>query len=400
MSDRLPAGFRFSGIPCGIKASAADDLALIVSDEPAVAAGVYTQNLVHAACIDWNRKLTPGNSLRAIVVNSGNANACTGQRGIDDNRMMAQTVSEELSKNGAAVTAQDVLVLSTGVIGQHLPVDRVRSGIGQAAGCLGKSADDFLGAASAIMTTDHTRKTVIRKFGSGKNSWSVAAMAKGAGMIGPSMATMLAIMVTDFPLTPDQANTAVRAAANQSFNRISVEGHTSTNDACLLLAPPASKYTPTDAERSEFQRVLNECALKLARMIPADGEGASHLIHISITGASDEAGAERVARTIAMSNLVKTAVSGADPNWGRIVSAAGYAGVQFDLKKTSLSINGTVVFQHGEPSKFDAKSLSRLIREQFDTEIGLCLGDGPGQSEHWTSDLTADYVRLNAEYTT
>ena len=218
-------------------------------------------------------------------------------------------------------------------------------------------------------------------------------------MIGPNMATMFGIITTDFPLTPAEADAALRIAVNRSFNRISVEGHTSTNDAVVLLAnSPQGRAKPCDL--SLFQTELNRICIELAQRIPTDGEGAQHLIHIRIQGARHEQDAEKIARAIALSNLVKTAVAGGDPNWGRIVSAAGYCGAQFNVAETSLHLNGTEVFQRGQPTNFDRRATSRSIKENRLTEIVLTVGSGPGETEHWTSDLTVEYVKLNAEYTT
>lgn len=395
--DVVPRGFQFGGVACGIKPSGLPDLALVIADSPVVAAGVYTQNLVHAASIDWNRAITPTSSLRAVVINSGNANACTGARGVVDNAEMAHLVAEGLTARGAGPVAREqVLVLSTGVIGQHLPMERVRQGIGQCLGSLESSATGFAAAARAILTTDHGPKTTTVRHHSG---FAIAAMCKGAGMIGPNMATMLGIIATDFPLTADLADAALRQAVKCSFNRISVEGHTSTNDAVLLLAPVAKSPPPADG-LAHFQTEFDRLCIDLAQRIPTDGEGAQHLIHIRVEGARDEADAERIARAIALSNLVKTAVAGGDPNWGRIVSAAGYSGARFSVAETSLLLNGIEVFKVGQPTDFDRRLASRSIKQNRLTEILLTVGAGPGRTEHWTSDLTVDYVKLNAEYTT
>jgi glutamate N-acetyltransferase / amino-acid N-acetyltransferase len=396
MDHRLPTGFRFAGIHCGIK-PAKPDLALIVTDKPSCAFGVYTQNLVRAACIDWNRSITPSRILRAIVINSGNANACTGESGRRDNQEMAELVAKELGN----ADAKQVAVLSTGVIGQALPMAKLRTGIPQAVRELASDQRAFERASKSILTTDKGSKTEFRTFNAGGRSFSLAAMGKGAGMIGPNMATMLGFIVTDFPVPFDNGQSILKQAVDLSFNRISVEGHTSTNDGVILLAPnQATKGEPSLEAVKEFQATLIDLCCSVAKKIPTDGEGASHLIHIKITGATNDADADRIARTIALSNLVKTAVSGADPNWGRIVSAAGYAGVSMDVSRTSLSINGLQVFDHGTPTKFNSREVSESIRHNFNTEIDLCVGSGSGTAEHWTSDLTADYVKLNAEYTT
>lgn len=397
----LPVGFRFAGIHAGIKPDK-HDLSLVVADQACVAAGVYTQNLVRAACIDWNRAITPTDGLRGVIVNSGNANACTGVQGVRDNRELAALLAGRLSDaDRSPVRAEQILVLSTGVIGRPMPMQVLREGVPAACQRLGTTRADFEAAATGIMTTDHHRKTVMESWEWEGERFSIAAMAKGAGMIGPAMATMLAIIATDFPLSPQQADTFLREAVAGSFNRISVEGHTSTNDSCLLLArPQAGAAGQPEGSLREFRSRLAAATLQLAKQIPADGEGATHLIRIEVSGAVDEAGADRIARTIALSNLVKTAIAGADPNWGRIVSAAGYAGVPFEVHQTSLEINGLLLFRDGEPVAFDAKTVSRAIREPFETLIQLQVGSGPGKASHYTSDLTADYVRLNADYTT
>ncbi len=394
---RLPQGYWFGGVACGIKPSGLPDLAVVLAAEAVVAAGVYTQNLVHAASIDWNRAITPSEALRAVVINSGNANACTGAQGVADNAEMAIRIAAKLSeREGGQVGREQVLVLSTGVIGQHLPMDCVRSGIDRCLEAAEASAAGFAAAARAILTTDHGPKSAIVD---GPSGYKLAAMCKGAGMIGPNMATMLGIIVTDFPLTAQQADAALRRAVDRSFNRISVEGHTSTNDAVLLLAPRCSA-ADNSAQLADFQECLNQLCIDLAKRIPTDGEGAQHLIHIQVRGARNAVEADRIARAIALSNLVKTAIAGGDPNWGRIVSAAGYCGAQFSVDETSLRLNGIEVFRDGQPTAFDRRAASQSIRDNRLTEIRLSVGSGPGETEHWTSDLTVDYVKLNAEYTT
>ena len=390
----VPPGFRFSGVHCGIK-PADRDLAVVLADSECTAAGVYTQNLVRAASIDWNRRVTPTDRARCVVMNSGNANACTGVQGEKDNEQMAVVAAAEI---GCAPS--QVLVLSTGVIGQALPMSAIEPGVHQAIAVAKGDSDGFLAAADAIRTTDRFSKfdcqPVLLQEGP---AGTILGVAKGAGMIGPNMATLLAILVTDCSLSPQQADELLRWSVNQSFNRISVEGHTSTNDACLLLGgsgPPLSD--PADLE--QFRRSLVTCMINLAKQIPADGEGASHLVQIRVVGAASDGPADQIARTVANSALVKTAVTGADPNWGRIVSAAGYAGVDFCLSETSLSIADHCVFRNGQPIPFSATEVSRCMAESDQVEIELRVGGGPGSAYHWTSDLTTDYVRLNSEYTT
>lgn len=392
----LPSGFKFSGVTSGIKPSGSPDLALIVCEQPTVAAGVYTSNLIHAANIDWNRSITPTDRFRALVVNSGNANACTGDQGIEDNRQMAAEAAGAIGCD-----AKQVCVLSTGIIGRHLPMERVVAGIGSANDCLGTSNEHFEAASRAILTTDKENKTAHRSFQLKDKTVNIVGMAKGAGMIGPRMATMLAVICTDAKISSTNAQIVLTVAADASFNRISVEGHMSTSDAMLLIASGAGEAEIDSPECVQtFSRHLNELCVELARQIPADGEGATHLIEIRVTGAKTDADADKIARSIAASSLVKTAIAGNDPNWGRIVSAAGYCGVDIAAEDVALTLNGHPVFSAGQPLAFDARTVSHSIRDSFDTSVELVVGSGPGKAVHWTSDLTVDYVRFNSEYTT
>jgi glutamate N-acetyltransferase/amino-acid N-acetyltransferase len=392
---QLPLGFKFGGLACGIKPSGKKDLAIISTDEPAVAAGVYTQNVVCAASIDWNRSITPSDQFRGLVVNSGNANACTGKQGVANNLAMAKAVADSLGGK-----TESVAVLSTGVIGHQLPLDQVRLGIEKLMAQTDATEAGFEDAADAITTTDKSRKTASRQIKIDGETISVAAMAKGAGMIGPKMATMLAVVCTDANVSVEQAAAMVKQAADRSFNQISVEGHTSTNDALLLVCSGRVGKVFSSDGVAMLQSAIDEVCIETAKMIPADGEGASHLIEIEVKGAACNADAETVARTIASSNLVKTAIAGADPNWGRIVSAAGYADVPMAAEAYRLELNGFLIFADGEPVDFDAKAVSDAIAESFDTKVSLRVGNGPGTAKHWTSDLTVDYVRFNSEYTT
>lgn len=393
---KLPIGFRYAGVACGIKASGKEDLAIITTDGPAVCAGVYTQNIVRAASIDWNRRLTPCDNFRALIVNSGNANACTGSQGLKNNQTMACEVADCLDTVPA-----NIGVLSTGIIGVQLPMDKLRAGILTAVAGLGDTEDHFAAASGAITTTDKSPKTAHLTYNIDGDQVRISAMAKGAGMIGPRMATMLAVVMTDAPLTPTVAQSILKQATEKSFNRISVEGHMSTNDAVMLISTGRSKAkidtAPLIAQLSAF---IAQTCVELATQIPSDGEGATHLIEITVTGAKSDSDADRIARTVANSALVKTAITGSDPNWGRIVSAAGYSGADVDADSIELKINGHQLFKNGQPVPFDEKKVSDAIAESFDTKIDLRVGSGAGQSNHWTSDLTVDYVRFNSEYTT
>jgi glutamate N-acetyltransferase/amino-acid N-acetyltransferase len=281
-------------------------------------------------------------------------------------------------------------------------MNKIKSGIELAAKSLGPSDDHFLDACDGIMTTDAFRKTAHRNVTTSHGSHAIVGMCKGAGMIGPKMATMLAIVVTDAPIEATQAQRLLQAAANRSFNCISVEGHMSTNDSLVLLAQAPSAKHPSlnDADLAMFEAELTELCIDLAKMIPDDGEGATHLIEICVHGANTQADADAIARNIALSNLVKTAITGGDPNWGRIVSAAGFAGVPIHPKRTALKINSIPLFDAGEPLEFDAKVVSESIRSSKLTSIDLQVGLGPGSATHWTTDLNTEYVRFNSEYST
>ena len=390
----LPTGFRYAGVTCGIKPSGKPDLSLIVSDQPVVTAGVYTRNQVIAAPVVLSQKRTPSASIRAVVTNSGNANACTGDHGMQDAAQMCEQVAELIG-----CSAKDVLVMSTGIIGKPLPMDCVQRGIGDAYSRLASDHDSFLDSAEAIRTTDKERKTVFHRMDFGDRSFQIAAMAKGAGMIAPNMATMLSVILTDAPLTPEVAQTSLQRATDSSFKRVSVDGHTSTNDTLLLLC--SGSGAPLDGQELEtFQQELTAAAIVLAKKLVADGEGASHVMAIQVHGAEDEASAELIARTVAASPLVKTAVTGGDPNWGRIVSAAGYAGAAIVSEKITLEICGTTIYSKGSPVHFDESALSKKMKSSAEVAIVLGVGDGPGSVEYWASDLTTDYVEFNSEYTT
>ncbi len=392
--DILPAGFQFAGVTCGIKASGKSDLALIVTDHPVTAAGVYTKNQIVAAPVTLSRSRTPSSHIRAVVINSGNANACTGDQGMADAKTMCRRVADRIG-----CEPDDVLVMSTGVIGRPLPMEKIENGIDQASAELISDSPAFVRAAEAIRTTDAERKTVTREIEIGGRKIKFAAMAKGAGMIAPNMATMLAVMMTDATLSADSIKAVLTEAADRSFNRVSVDGHTSTNDTFLLLA--SGRDEPLAGEElSQFQSHINDVSISLAKQLVEDGEGAVHTMAIRIRGAANVGDAETIAKTVAASPLVKTAITGGDPNWGRIVSAAGYADATIDPAKTSLKICGEEIYRGGTPVPFDAKALSTKMREKKEVPVELTVGDGPGESEYWSSDLTCDYVRFNSEYTT
>ncbi len=396
MVHYVPQGFLLAGVSCGIKDSGKKDLSLIVADAPSVAAGVYTQNVVHAAAVAQNRSKTPSDRIRAVVINSGNANACTGKQGREDALAMA-----ELAANTCDSDPAQVLVMSTGIIGETLPMQQIAEGIRLAAGELRGDEAALIAAAHGMMTTDQFAKIVSREVDLAGRRVRVSGMAKGAGMIGPQMATMLAVVLTDAPLTPRVAQSLLQHAVDRSFNCISVEGHMSTSDTVLLLASGQAGGPPLAGDQLEpLQEVVDDLCIALAKMIPEDGEGATHRITIDVTGCKSRDDAWRIASTVANSPLVKTGVAGADPNWGRIVSATGYAGVPFDPDQMTLSINGTLLYRGGEPVPFDAAAVSRSLRDHRDVQIELNFAEGSASVRFWTSDLTVEYVRFNSEYTT
>lgn len=393
----IPKGFRYAGVGCGIKASQAKDLALILSETPATAAGVYTQNQVVAAPVLLCKERTPQTTCRAVIVNSGNANACTGGQGMTDALRMCELVGE----NCSGVAAEQTLVMSTGVIGHKLPMQKIVDGVPALAASLGDTEESFCAAADAILTTDISRKIEARTFSIQGKDVCLAGMAKGAGMIGPNMATMLGCLTTDLALNSEQAQEILRSAVAKSFNSISVEGHTSTNDTVLLLANGrASNDALSNEDIQLFSRHLTEQCIELAKMIPTDGEGASHLIEIRVDGADSDEDAEEIAMVVASSNLVKTAVYGNDPNWGRIVSAAGYAKAKVDVDNMSLKVNDIRLFAKGEPLVFDEAAASASMRDSHMVVIELSVGAGAGAGVHWSSDLGVKYVQFNSEYTT
>jgi glutamate N-acetyltransferase/amino-acid N-acetyltransferase len=403
MSIRLPQGYRAAGVYSGVKrADNKLDLALIVSDRPAVAAGVYTKNLVCAAPVKIDRERTPSDSIRVVAINSGVANACTGDQGDADARQMAAWAAESVDAR-----PEQALVMSTGVIGSMLPMEKIQAGIKAAAGKLGDSPQSLEDAARGIMTTDTVPKICGREVTIGGIPTRITGIAKGAAMIGPNMATMLSLVMTDAALRKEDAHAALLAAVDESFHCISVDGHMSTNDTVILLAngtagsegkfsaPPLSGKGLDD-----FRTTLFEVCEDLAQSIPADGEGATHLITVEVHGCRTRPDALKISKTIADSPLVKTAIAGADPNWGRVVSAAGYAGVQFDPSKVTLYLNGLLLYERGAPVDFNPEAVSKSIAGDRDTSIVLILEEGKACARFWTTDLTAEYVRLNADYTT
>jgi glutamate N-acetyltransferase/amino-acid N-acetyltransferase len=392
----VPKGFRASAVKAGIKPSGNLDLALLAADGPCAAAGTFTTNRIAAAPVQWDRKLLPSSKIRAIVVNAGNANAATGAEGLANTMATAEAVAK-----GLGCEPEAVLVASTGVIGHQLPMDRVRAGVAKVLTDLSHADSGFRAASDAILTTDTHPKVVSLRKEIGGTDVRLLGICKGAAMIGPRMATMLAFLITDAAVAPDDLARILVPAVEDSFNCISVEGHASTNDTVLLLANGAAGGpTLKGADLDTFAEMVRSACVDLARMIPGDGEGATHRITIDVEGARTRDEALAIARAVADSPLVKTAIHGADPNWGRIVSAAGYSGVIFEEADLSLWLNGTSLYKGGVPQPFDAGAVSADLRKNRETSIRLALTHGPAAVRFWTSDLTAEYVRLNADYTT
>ena len=387
----LPTGFKAAAVKAGIKPSGGLDLAVLVSDRECSAAGTFTTNRVAAAPVHWDRALLPSKGIRAIVINAGNANAATGQQGLDNARSTAGGAAAILG-----CETEQVLVASTGVIGHQLPMPRVEAGLRAALDDLSDDPARFHEASRAIMTTDTRPKIVSLRREVNGGTITLLGLAKGAAMIGPNMATMLGFLLTDAQVDPERLRGMLKHAVEGSFNCISVEGHMSTNDTVLALANGASGSEDDDVLAS----MIEEACITLAKMIPDDGEGATHLITIDVEGASTPEDARTIAKAVADSPLVKTAIHGADPNWGRIVSAAGYAGVPFEEADLSLWLNDTPLYRDGVPLPFDDVETSNFLRSNRETSIRLVLNHGDAKIRFWTCDLTAEYIRLNADYTT
>jgi glutamate N-acetyltransferase/amino-acid N-acetyltransferase len=379
----IPKGFQFAGVRCGLK-NKRRDLGLVVSDRLCSAAGVFTQNLVRAASVDHTSAAVKRGYLRALVVNSGNANCCTGEQGMRDVIRMTELVGEAVG-----VPDLEVAVAQTGVIGQPIDMAKVEHGVSEASVSLSEDPAPFL---EAILTTDLTEKYACASIGEAR----IYAAGKGSGMIAPDMATMLGFIVTDLKVDSARLDSALRGACDASFNCLTVDGDTSTNDMVLALANGASGVEPGD---EELDRAMHEVCVSLAKQIARDGEGATKLIEVRVTGSDNP---KRVAMAVANSPLVKTAMFGCDPNWGRILAAAGRAGVEFDPANAVLTIWSSseriVLFEHGAPTEFDHKQASAALRSD-EVVIDLVIGAGPPTTV-FTCDLGYGYVRINAEYHT
>lgn len=389
-------GFRFSAVEAAIKKPGRLDLALICSDAPAAVAAVYTTNKVKAAPVLLDMERTTSGTCRAVVVNSGNANACTGDRGMEDARETARLVAERIG-----APEHEVLVSSTGVIGVPLPMERVRGGIPPLVEGLGSATLDQI--AAAIMTTDTFPKLEARTGAAGGVGYTIAGIAKGAGMIMPNMATMLAFIVTDAAVDPQWLDRIFRRANDTSFNAITVDGDMSTNDTAIIMANGAAG-TPVLSEGSEgaaeFAALLEEVLISLAKLIVKDGEGATKFVEVTVKGARSDADAKRAAMAVANSCLVKTAFFGQDANWGRIFAAVGYSGADVAPDRAELFFDDVRMVQGGVFAGGDAEARGTgvLRKKEFTVTVDLHLGDG--RATVYTSDLSYDYVKINADYRT
>lgn len=395
-----PVGFSAGSVAAGIKYPDRLDLTLVVSERPCAAAGVFTQNQVAAAPVLVSRAnlAAAQTAIRAVVANAGNANACTGAPGLADARVVGEETAAVL---GCA--PEQVLILSTGVIGAPLPMDKVRAGIREAAQTL--TPDGGALAAQAIMTTDTHPKQMAVRVELSDGPVTIGGMAKGSGMIHPNMATMLAVLTTDAVVPADLLEGILATAVSQSFNRISVDGDTSTNDTVFLLANGAGGAAmKTAADQEKMREAITAVCTALAQRIVRDGEGATKFVTLRVTGAAGPAAAHRVAETIATSPLVKTAFAGSDANWGRILAAAGRAGVTFDQNQTALWIAAPdeeplQLVAGGTPTAYAEADAARIFTEA-EIDVTLQIGDGPGEATMWTTDLTHEYVTINADYRT
>ena len=388
MSVTFAQGFSAAGVEAGISAvEGKKDLALVVNNGPLdMAAGVFTSNRFCAAPVQWTRKIVADGHVKAVILNSGGANACTGQPGYEQSKATAQKVAALVGAKDS-----DIAVCSTGLIGELLPLDHVLSGADKAFAALADTAQAGADASHAIMTTDTKPKTVELE---GSNGFHVGGMVKGSGMIAPQLATMLCVITTDAVVSAGQLQAALNAGVEMSFNRIDVDGCMSTNDTVLLLASGASGIEP---DPDEFKDLVAQATASLARQIIGDGEGASHDIRVKVTGATTEDAALACGRAVAASNLLKCAISGNDPNWGRIVSSLGTVPPEvapYDSNKVTVDVNGVRICENGGAGR-DRSEVDMTPRE---VHIDIDLHAGKAEATVWTDDLTHEYVHINADY--
>ncbi len=387
-------GFAASGVAAGIKpGSEKKDCALVFSDRPASAAGVFTTNVVRAPGVEWCAQVCKRGRARGVFINSGNANACTGDGGRADVVATAERV--------AALTEtspEEICVCSTGVIGVRLPMDKVLDGAARCVEALAPSGG--IDAATAIMTTDVVRKEFAVELPLGAGTVRIGGMSKGAGMIAPNMATTIAVVTTDATVAPAHLEAALRRAVDVSFNAVCVDNDMSTSDTLLVLANGAAglpALTPDSEDFRAFEAGLQAVCTHLAQALVRDGEGVTKFVEIQVEGAPTDADARTIARAVAKSDLVKTAFYGEDPNWGRIACAAGYSGVTFDPNDLAIWLGPVKVLERGEPTDYEEDDAAAVMKRP-EYVVRIAVGNGPGRTVFWTSDLTLEYIRINADY--
>jgi len=394
-----PLGFKASGVSCGIKKGGKKDLAVIYSDVPAVAAGMFTTNKFKAAPVLLDLKHLKRGEAQVIVINSGCANACTGKRGEEDAQKMASRTAQTLG-----IKNEEVLVASTGVIGEYLPLKKIESGIKKGVKELSYKGGGE--AAEAIMTTDTHPKEIALDTGikgRGRKEIKIGGMAKGAGMIAPNMATLLAFLTTDACLTPAALRESLRIAVNESFNKLTIDGCMSTNDTVLIMANGLARNSRIKLKSESFSlftESLTQACQLLTQKLAEDGEGASKLIVVKVKGAWDDKDAHRAAKAIANSALVKTAIYGGDPNWGRIVSAIGSVRIKFKPERVSLKLQDVALIKKGKFLSYEEKQLASSLKQSKTITIEVDLDYGPKEATVWSCDLTEEYIKINAHYKT
>jgi glutamate N-acetyltransferase/amino-acid N-acetyltransferase len=381
-------GFRAAGVTAGLKPSGQPDVAVVLNDGPSrSAAAVFTTNRVQAAPVTWTRQVVKGGRVRAVVLNSGGANACTGPAGFQDTHATAEHLAAAIGARGEDASAGEIAVCSTGLIGERLPMDKLLPGVDAAVAEASRAGG--LAAADAIRTTDTVVKIAFRRV----DGYSIGGMAKGAGMLAPGLATMLCVLTTDAGLEPAQLDAALRTATATTFDRLDTDGCMSTNDTVLLMASGASGVAP---DKTEFTLALTEVCTDLVRQLQLDAEGANKMITIEVVGAASEADAVTAGRAVARNNLLKCAIGGEDPNWGRVLSAVGTTDAVFQPDRLNVAINGIWVCRHGAPGDERAK----VDLRPKDVTITVDLSTGPHSAIILTTDLTAAYVHENSAYST
>ena len=388
MSVTAPLGFRAAGVAAGLKQSGQPDVAVVLNDGPSrSAAAVFTSNRVQAAPVTWTRQVVSGGRVRAVVLNSGGANACTGPAGFQDTHATAEHLAAAINARGEDASAGEIAVCSTGLIGERLPMDKLLPGVSAAVAEASRAGG--LAAADAIRTTDTVVKIAFRR----PDGYSIGGMAKGAGMLAPGLATMLCVLTTDADLEPAQLDAALRTATATTFDRLDTDGCMSTNDTVLLMASGAAGVAP---DKTEFTLALTEVCADLARQLQLDAEGANKMISIEVIGAASESDAVTVGRSVARNNLLKCAIGGEDPNWGRVLSAVGTTGAVFQPDRLNVAINGIWVCRHGAPGD----ERSKVDLRPKDVTITVDLSAGPHSAIILTTDLTTAYVHENSAYST